>query len=123
MAEIDFSNNLATTPLLTKKVTLLDGQTETEVLKLYANPIVNIYIPHNFTGSQLSFKVETELGSNNYFDYYNESGLKIIITALTKNIIIALAPIDFANVTRCKIVSNVIQAGNADFVITTRRVA
>lgn len=119
---VDFTNGVGSAPLEVKPVSLLNGSTESDIIILNANPIVNIYIPAGFSGSQITLKVAYE-ADGEYYDYYKTDGDQILIITSTKDIIIGIAPIDFAGVARCKLVSDAVQTGDVNFVLTTRRVA
>jgi len=119
---VDFTNNLGSTPLLTKEISFLDGQTESEEIILNANPIVNIFVPSGFSGTELRVKIESDQISNNFYDYYKADGGEVMIVVSNKDIIIGISPIDFVNITKCKLVSNIAQSGDIKLIATTRRV-
>jgi len=109
-------------PLFSRNITLSNGQTDaTDIIDLQGTALLSIYIPTGFTGNSLSFKVDSNLTSDNLKQFKASDGTEVNM-AVTPDTCIGIVPIDFAGVRFLQIVSNVSQVGDIEFIIKARRV-
>lgn len=102
-----------------KDIDLLDGQTESAIINLQNEKITYIVIPASFTGTSISFKVDSDGTSSNMVAYNNASTGALISITVTAGESYAWNINDFAGVMYLQIVSNASQTGDVIFLTKT----
>lgn len=116
-----FNTHTGNLPLYQDTVTLLNGQTESEIIRLEGQVLLSIYVPTGFSGAQILFKVDNDLTDVNLKDFYKTDGTQVALTAVADTCV-GIVPVDFPGVHYLQLVSDTAQSGDVDFIIKVRTI-
>ena len=104
----------------TPTVTIADGATESDVLRVGDYLPAGIKTPSGWTTADITFTASESEGGT-YVPVYNTDGTALTISSVAASRWYAIAPQDFAGTPYLKLVSSVAQAGGDGLIVAMRR--